>query len=87
MVISHLVTWYTQFNWIAQLLKKPELVHKPFLATGIDGNLNGADDLMIQSETDIEMIFDNENDDENFHSFATKDLAAATPDINKLLMD
>ena len=33
---------------------------------GININLNGADDPMIWSETDIQMIFDEQHDDEPF---------------------
>ena len=36
-------------------------------------------------ETDTELIFGDE--DEIFHSFGTKDVAAASANINKLLME
>ena len=72
-------------NHIAPLSK--QLVHKSYLFTGISNNLNGANYHMIQSETDIVMIFSDEDDDEMFERFTAKDLTAATEDINKQLMD
>ena len=54
---------------IKSLHEKPELVCKSFLVTGSSTNFNGAEDCMIQLETDIKMIFDNEDDDEVFHDF------------------
>ena len=47
---------------------------KSFLVTGINSNLNGADDHAIWLETDIKNIFDDEDNDNN----------AATDNINKL---
>ena len=46
----------------------------------------GADGQVIRLGTDTEMIFDNE-DDEMFHCFLAKDVAAAAVNFNKLLME
>ena len=50
---------------------------------GKNSNLNGADDHMVQSKTDMETIFD----DDVFHSFTAQDISAGTADINKLLIE
>ena len=39
---------------------------------------------MIQLETDSEMIFGEEDDNEVFHSFTAQDIAAASANINRL---
>ena len=58
-------------------------MRKLFLDTGIYSNLDGADDLVMGLETDIKMITDNEDDDdEAFHVSVAKDIAAATANIS-----
>ena len=53
------------------------------MVKGINSNWNGADDPMIQSETDIDMILD----DEVFHSFTPQYIIAATANINILMIE
>ena len=38
---------------------KPDLLGKSFLVTGVNSNLNVADDHKMRSEKDIDTIFDN----------------------------
>ena len=49
-----------------------------------NNNLNGADDLMISSETGIEKIFNDEDDNGVFQGFTAKYIATATE--NKFLL-
>ena len=49
-------------DWVAAAVKSlhttPDLVGESFIVTGINTSLNGANDHMVQSDTDIEHIFD-----------------------------
>ena len=51
---------------------------------GLISNLNGADNHMIHTKTDIRTLFDNE-DDKVFHGFTAKYIFAATAIVHKLL--
>ena len=65
------------------LRDKPEFVRKSFLVTGINTNLNGADDHMVRSETYIKQIFDDDDDDDEvFLGFTAEDIAIATEHLN-----
>ena len=59
-------------------------MHIPFLVMGLISNLNGADNHMIHTKTDIRTLFDNE-DDKVFHGFTAKYIFAATAIVHKLL--
>ena len=49
---------------------------------GINSNLNGDDDHMIQLETQIGMIFDAKDDNEVFfHGFTAQNITAATANM------
>ena len=65
--------------------EEPELARKSFLVGDINNTFSGADDDWIRSKTDIETIF--EENDEVFHGFALKGIAAATANRNTLLME
>ena len=65
-------------DWIPCMSSQNQCA-KSFLVTGINNNLKGAKDHVIPSVTDIQMIFNDENDDEVF-------TATATANINKLLI-
>ena len=58
-------------DWIAtrikNLCKKSQLVCEPFLVTGNNSNMNGADDHMVGSDIDLQMIFNDEDDNHVFH--------------------
>ena len=44
------------------LHKKPDLMFESFMVTGIISNMNGANDHMIWSETDIKTVLDDEHE-------------------------
>ena len=62
---------------------------KSFLVLGINSNLSDANYHIVLLETDLKTIFNNEDDVvEVFHSFAVKDIAAATTaNINQLIVE
>ena len=49
--------------------------------------MNEANNSMTQPETDIKIIFNDEEEDEVFHGFTIKYITDATPNVNKLLME
>ena len=76
-------------DWVAAAIKflhaKSDLVHKSFIVTGINTSLNGADDHMVWSDTDIEQVFNDEDDDEIFEGFTTEDFVVATENLQRVL--
>ena len=76
-------------DWIAaglnSLCEKSDLVHRSFLAMGNNRNLTDANDHMIWLETDIAMIFDDEDDNEVFNSFTAKVIVDVPPNMYRIM--
>ena len=67
------------------ILHQPDLVCKLFIVTDINTSLNGAIDHMVWSDTVIEHIFDDEEDNEMFEGFTTEDIAMTTEILQRVL--
>ena len=53
---------------------------------GMKCNLCGADDYMMQLETDIDMVFDDKDNDEDHHGFMAQYIVADTWNINRVIL-
>ena len=62
-------------------------MHKSFLVTGINNNLNGANNHIVWSETDIKVICMGGYDDEVLLGFTAKYITAITADITLSLTE
>ena len=69
---------------MANLIK---LVHKSFLATGLNSNLNDADQQWLQMQIKIRKLFSDEYSDGVFQGITVNVIAAAVENINTLLME
>ena len=72
-------------RWCKFYASKPDLMCKSYLVIGLSSIINGTNDYITWSETDIEKIFA-DDDDELFQGFTASDtVVAATENIKTLL--